>query len=184
MLFQSARVALRKMTAEDVDVYHAWRNDVEVMQTTSPFIDNHTWESTQEFVSQVILGSSSSKSYIIVDKQTQTPIGVTALIQIDLKNRNAECIIDIGAKDYWGKGYGSEALKLLLDYAFLEMNLHRVSLRVFSFNEKAIKLYERIGFQHEGISRQFLFRAGKWHDIVHMGILQEEYVSGLSDVRS
>ncbi|WP_312116913.1 GNAT family N-acetyltransferase [Brevibacillus reuszeri] len=184
MLFQSARVSLRKMTVEDVDIYHAWRNDVEVMQTTSPFLDNHTRESTQEFVSQVILGSSTSKSYIIVDKQTETPIGVTALIQIDLKNRNAECIIDIGSKDYWGKGYGSEALKLLLDYAFLEMNLHRVSLRVFSFNEKAIKLYERIGFQHEGISRQFMFRAGKWHALVHMGILQEEYVSGLNEVRS
>lgn len=134
---------------------------------------------TNCLVSQVILASGTAKSYVIVDKQTQTPIGVTSLNQIDLKNRNAECIIDIGAKDYWGKGYGNEALKLLLDYAFLEMNLHRVSLRVFSFNEKAIKLYEKIGFKHEGISRQFLFREGKWHDLVHMGILQEECASTL-----
>ncbi|MGG1662732.1 GNAT family N-acetyltransferase [Brevibacillus sp. NRS-1366] len=177
MLFQSARVYLRKMTEEDVDVYHTWRNDAEVMRTTSPSMDVFTVEGTREFVSQVILGSTTSKSYIIVDKQTQTPIGITSLIQIDLKNRNAECIIDIGAKEFWGKGYGNEALRLLLDYAFLEMNLHRVSLRVFSFNEKAIKLYEKIGFKHEGISRQLLFREGKWHDLVHMGILQNEYVS-------
>ncbi|MED1945285.1 MULTISPECIES: GNAT family N-acetyltransferase [Brevibacillus] len=176
MLFQSERIYLRKMTGEDVDVYHTWRNDVEVMRTTNPFMDVYTWDDTNGFVNQVILQGSSSKSYMIVDCQTNRPIGITSLIQIDLKNRNAECIIDIGEKEYWGKGYGGEALKLLLDYAFLEMNLHRVSLRVFSFNEKAIKLYERLGFKQEGISRQFLFREGKWHDIVHMGILQQEYI--------
>ncbi|WP_188067080.1 GNAT family N-acetyltransferase [Brevibacillus brevis] len=177
MLFQSERVYLRKMTGEDVDVYHTWRNDVEVMRTTNPSIDVYTWGDTNGFVNQVILQGSSSKSYMIVDSQTNRPIGITSLIQIDLKNRNAECIIDIGEKEYWGKGYGREALKLLLDYAFLEMNLHRVSLRVFSFNEKAIKLYDRLGFKQEGISRQFLFREGKWHDLVHMGILQEEYTT-------
>ncbi|MGK5511337.1 GNAT family N-acetyltransferase [Brevibacillus formosus] len=177
MLFQSERIYLRKMTGEDVDVYHRWRNDVEVMRTTNPSMDIYTWEDTNGFVNQVILHASSSKSYMIVDSQTNRPIGITSLIQIDLKNRNAECIIDIGEKEYWGKGYGREALKLLLDYAFLEMNLHRVSLRVFSFNEKAIKLYERLGFKQEGISRQFLFREGKWHDIVHMGILQQEYIT-------
>ncbi|MBW5470393.1 GNAT family N-acetyltransferase [Brevibacillus formosus] len=176
MLFQSERIYLRKMTGEDVDVYHTWRNDVEVMRTTNPSMDVYTWDDTNGFVNQVILQGSSSKSYMIVDSQTNRPIGITSLIQIDLKNRNAECIIDIGEKEYWGKGYGREALKLLLDYAFLEMNLHRVSLRVFSFNEKAIRLYERLGFKQEGISRQFLFREGKWHDIVHMGILQQEYI--------
>ncbi|NRS17115.1 GNAT family N-acetyltransferase [Brevibacillus sp. HB1.4B] len=177
MLFQSERIYLRKMTGEDVDVYHTWRNDVEVMRTTNPSMDVYTWEDTNGFVNQVILHASSSKSYMILDSQTNRPIGITSLIQIDLKNRNAECIIDIGGKEYWGKGYGREAMKLLLDYAFLEMNLHRVSLRVFSFNEKAIKLYERLGFKQEGVSRQFLFREGKWHDIVHMGILQQEYIT-------
>ncbi|UIO43270.1 GNAT family N-acetyltransferase [Brevibacillus brevis] len=175
MLFQTERIYLRKMTGEDVDVYHTWRNDEEVMRTTNPSMDVYTWEDTNGFVNQVILQASSSKSYMIVDSQTNRPIGITSLIQIDPKNRNAECIIDIGEKEYWGKGYGREAMKLLLDYAFLEMNLHRVSLRVFSFNERAIKLYERLGFKQEGISRQFLFREGKWHDIVHMGILQQEY---------
>ena len=66
-------------------------------------------------------------------------------------------------------------MKLLLDYAFYEMNLHRVYLKVFSFNDKAISLYNKIGFQQEGSSRQSLFRDGAWYDIVHMGILQNEY---------
>jgi len=175
MLFESARISFRKMTLEDIPIYHSWRNDLEVMRTTLPVLDLHSYESTADFVTQVILGSPTSKSYLILEKETQKPIGITSLIHIDPKNRNAECIIDIGEKTNWGKGFGREALKLLLDYAFLEMNLHRVSLRVFSFNEKAISLYEKMGFKHEGRSRQAIFREGKWHDIIHMGILQEEW---------
>lgn len=177
MLFESSKIAFRKMTAEDAELYHEWRNDLEVMHTTNPYLDIYPLEETRSFVQQVILGSPSSKSYIVMDKETGTPIGITSLINIDLKNRNAECIIDIGNRAYWGQGYGKETLRLLLDYAFLEMNLHRVSLRVFSFNDKAVKLYEKLGFQHEGISRQCLFRGGAWHDIVHMGLLQREYLA-------
>lgn len=177
MLFESARVCLRKMIEDDIPIYQKWRNDMDVLRTTNPFIDMYTYGDTKAFVEHVILGASASKSYMILDKESQRPIGITSLIQIDFKNRNGECIIDIGEKEYWGKGYGTEALKLLLDYAFLEMNLHRVSLRVFSFNEKAVSMYEKIGFKQEGVSRQSIFREGKWHDIIHMGILQHEYLN-------
>ncbi|MFB6363349.1 GNAT family N-acetyltransferase [Paenibacillus elgii] len=181
MLFESERIVFRKATADDAELYHAWRNDLEVIRSTSPLLDIYDLEETRQFVHQVILGSTSSKSYILVDKTSATPFGITSLIQLDPKNRNAECIIDIGNKAYWGKGYGTEALKLLLDYAFLELNLHRVSLRVFSFNERAIKLYEKLGFRREGISRQGLFREGAWHDIIHMGLLQHEYGNDCPD---
>ncbi|MBU5437302.1 GNAT family N-acetyltransferase [Tissierella sp. MSJ-40] len=176
MLFESSRIVFKKMTSDHTELYHTWRNDIGIMQSTSPFLDVYHLEETREFIDHVILGSPSSKSYIIVEKESDTPIGIISLINIDYKNRNAECIIDIGDKNYWGKGYGTEALKLLLDYAFLEMNLNRVSLRVFSFNKNAIKLYEKVGFKHEGNSRQSLFREGAWHDIIHMGILQNEYL--------
>lgn len=176
MFFESSRIRLRKMTEEDAEFYHIWRNDIEVMGSTNPFLDVYSIDATREFVEQVVLGSHSSKSYIMLEKKHETPIGITSLINIDYKNRSAECIIDIGEKAYWGKGYGAETLKLLLDYAFAEMNLHRISLKVFSFNEKAIRLYKKTGFQHEGRSRQSLFRDGKWHDTIHMGILQNEYV--------
>lgn len=175
MLFESSRVKLRKMTKEDTELYHKWRNDVEVMHSTNPSLDVYPMEETKDFVDHVILGTHAGKSYIMVEKGKESPIGIVALINIDYKNRNAECIIDIGEKEYWGKGYGSEGLKLLLDYAFYEMNLHRVYLKVFSFNDKAISLYNKIGFIQEGSSRQSLFRDGTWYDIIHMGILQNEY---------
>lgn len=176
MLFESPRIRFRKITTEDAELYDAWRNNIEVMRYTNPSLDLYSTEETIAFVEQVILGSHAAKSYIIVDKTEDIPIGITSLINIDYKNRNAECIIDIGEADYWGKGYGAEALTLLLDYAFSEMNLHRVSLRVFSFNERAIHLYKKIGFQQEGSSRESLFRDGKWHGIIHMGLLQCEYM--------
>jgi len=175
MLFESSRVRLRKMTKEDTELYHKWRNDVEVMHSTNPSLDVYPMEATKEFVDHVILGTNAAKSYIMVEKGNEIPIGIVALINIDYKNRNAECIIDIGEKEYWGKGFGSESLELLLHYAFYEMNLHRVYLKVFSFNDRAIHLYNKIGFQQEGSSRQSLFRDGEWYDIVHMGILQNEY---------
>ncbi|MEY9096726.1 GNAT family N-acetyltransferase [Paenibacillus sp. RC84] len=178
MLFESSRVSFRKMTEEDAAIYHTWRNDMEVMRTTNPSLDLFTYTEARQFVEQVILGSGTSKSYMILDKPSGRPIGITSLIQLDYKNRSAECILDIGEKEFWGKGYGNESLRMLLDYAFLELNLHRVSLRVFAFNDKAVALYEKIGFKREGVSRQAVFREGNWHDILHMGILQEEYKAG------
>lgn len=118
MLFNSARIICRKMTMNDAELYHTWRNDLEVMKSTSPCLDAYQLEETKDFVQHVILGSSSSKSYLILLKDTGRPIGIMSLIHIDTKNRNAECIIDIGEKTSWGKGYGFEAMTLLLDYAF------------------------------------------------------------------
>lgn len=174
-MFATERIKLRKMTGQDVGVYHKWRNTPEAMYWTNPAMDVYTEEETAGFVKNVILGSPASKSYIIADAADDKPIGITSLIAIDEKNRNAELIIDIGEPDYWGKGYGREALSLLLRYAFRELNLHRVSLRVFDFNARAVALYEKIGFRREGVSREALFRDGAWHHIIHMGMLQSEF---------
>lgn len=152
-------------------------NDFDVMKTTSPSLDLYSLDETRNFVENRILNSISSESYIIEEREGKRAIGITSLTNIDTKNRNAECIIDIGEKDYWGMGYGTEALKILLEYAFLELNLHRVSLRVFSFNEKAIHIYNKLGFRKEGVMRESLYRNGTWHDIIMMGVLKRDYLS-------
>ncbi|UTR07328.1 GNAT family N-acetyltransferase [Alkalihalobacillus sp. LMS6] len=176
-MFQSTRLRLRKMETTDTPTYHQWRNDVDVMASTSLALDLYTYEETQAFVENVMRSDTHSKSYIIEQMGDCVAIGVTALIGIDTKNRNAECILDIGEKSYWGKGYGTEALSILLSYAFLELNLHRVSLRVFSTNERAIHVYEKVGFVQEGRSKEAIFRNGEWIDIIHMGLLQSHYLN-------
>ncbi|MCA1010611.1 GNAT family N-acetyltransferase [Halobacillus halophilus] len=174
-MFSTERIYLRKVTKEDADTYHKWRSNPAVMENTSPHLDVYTREDTENFILS-IMKSASSKSYVIQHRENDEPIGIVSLINLDYKNRNAECIIDLGNEEYWGKGYAKEAMNELLKYSFLELNLHKVSLRVFSFNERAIKLYERLGFEREGEQKEQLFRNGSWHGIIMMAIFQNKYV--------
>jgi len=84
--------------------------------------------------------------------------------------------IGIGNPEFWGKGYGTEAMKLMLGYAFMELDLHRVSLDVFGYNLRAIHSYEKAGFKLEGHKRNMLLREGTRWDMIYMGILREEWL--------
>jgi len=85
--------------------------------------------------------------------------------------------IGIGDKAYWGRGVGTEVMNILLRYVFTELNLHRLSLTVFEYNQRAIRLYEKCGFKIEGINREYHFRDGRRWDLVSMGILREEWLA-------
>lgn len=174
-MFESNRIQLRKFSEDDILTYYKWHNDMDVMSSTTLTLDKYSLQDTEKLCQQFI-HSPNSKSYIIEEKATHLSIGITSLIHIDSYNRNAECIIDIGNKGYWGQGYGKEAFILLLDYAFLELNLHRLSLRVFTFNDRAIKLYKSLGFQHEGTCKEAIFRNGTWHDIEFFALFQRNYI--------
>ncbi|WP_291567768.1 GNAT family N-acetyltransferase, partial [Clostridium sp. UBA2485] len=101
-MFENKVIRLRKFSLNDYSTYHNWRNDIEVMQSTSPQLDMYTLEETEEYVS-AIATQSNAKGYIIEHKETNQAIGIISLINIDYKNRSAECIIDIGVKEMWGK---------------------------------------------------------------------------------
>jgi RimJ/RimL family protein N-acetyltransferase len=83
--------------------------------------------------------------------------------------------VGIGEPDYWGKGYGSEAVNLLLRFGFEALNLRRVSLTVFEYNQRAYKSYQKLGFQVEGCARQMLNRFERRWDMIYMGILRDEW---------
>ncbi len=106
-------------------------------------------------------------------------IGDIGLGGIDWSNGEAFVGIGLGERDYWGKGYGSDAMRIILRYAFMELNLRRISLDVFEYNPRAIKSYEKVGFSHEGRMRQFLNRDGRRWDLIFMGILKEEWEEGV-----
>jgi RimJ/RimL family protein N-acetyltransferase len=91
--------------------------------------------------------------------------------------RDAFVGIAIGERDYWGKGYGTDAMRTILHYGFTEINLRRVTLTVFEYNPRAIRSYEKAGFRHEGRLRQFLNREGRRWDMLYMGILREEWMT-------
>jgi len=172
-MFDNGKIKLIKADLNHVDIYHKWRNDCDIMTWTSPHIKQSSYEETECFFKERII---PSPSFMIYSYDKDKFVGITSLTNVDLKNRNAEFIIDIGEKDSWGQGIGAEATKLLLDYAFGEMNLHRIFLRVFSFNERALNLYKKIGFKTEGEMRESLYRNDKWHNIILMGLLKKEYI--------
>ena len=174
-MFENEKLYLKKVEESDIDLYHSWRNNIDVMKTTSPFLDIYTLEDTKNFFKNVILNSQNSHGYIIVDKSREISIGIISLVNIDFKNRNCEMIIDIGNKDYWGGGYGKSSTSLILSYAFNELNMHKVYLKVFSFNDKDINLYKKLGFKEEGRNREAIYRNGLYQDIINMGLLENEY---------
>ncbi len=102
-------------------------------------------------------------------------IGFVVLFNIKWRNQSAELAIGIGDTNYRGKGYGRDALQLILNYAFSELGLHRVGLSVIAYNASAIKAYERVGFVWEGVVRQAVMREGKRYDLLLYGILREEW---------
>ena len=102
-------------------------------------------------------------------------VGGIGLKDISLENEVAELGLSIYRQDDWGHGFGREAIVLALRYAFNELNLHRVWLTTSSFNERALKLYERLGFRHEGRGRDHIRLDGRRWDLVYMGILRHEF---------
>jgi RimJ/RimL family protein N-acetyltransferase len=102
-------------------------------------------------------------------------LGDADLSVINWGSRDAFAGIGIGERQFWGKGYGTDAMALLLRYAFTELNLRRVTLNVFEFNQRAIRSYEKVGFRIEGRQRQAMQREGRRWDLIYMGILWEEW---------
>lgn len=113
----------------------------------------------------------------ICDQETELLIGVTGLHGKDFRDHHAEFGIFV-AEPYWDQGLGSEAMGIMVDYGFCEMNLHRIYLRVIDFNERAIRVYEKQGFRLEGKLREHVYRAGEYHDMLFMGLLRSEWKQG------
>ena len=90
------------------------------------------------------------------------------------EDRNADFGIAI-ERGHWDQGYGTDATRTILRFAFTEMNLHRVSLGVLDYNARARRCYEKCGFREEGRVREHHFHDGRWHDQIMMGILQHEF---------
>jgi RimJ/RimL family protein N-acetyltransferase len=104
-------------------------------------------------------------------------IGFIAFEDISWPNRDTYVAIGIGERDCRGKGYGSDAMRVMLRYGFEELNLHRISLTVYAYNPRGIRSYEKCGFVHEGCIREFLLRDGQRSDMLHMGILRADWLA-------
>lgn len=170
------RIRLRELRKEDVEVINSLGNEHEVLINLTtripapmPLVVEQTWyeDYTKKYDGGFI--------QFVIEKLDGTIIGKCGTGKIDWKNASVMVWIFIGKVENRGKGYGSEALSLLVDFIFQEMNMNRVELGVFGFNERAIASYKKVGFVLEGVEKQDLFRKGKYNDVYVMSILKREY---------
>ena len=162
---------LSPIDMNDAEKYTEWLNDLEVTEPLSMYHVSINVDTEREILAKL----SKEHSYGIVDLKTNELIGTCGYMDLDHLNQTAEAGIFIGNKDYWNKGFGTESFQLLLDYGFRVLNLHNVMLRVYSFNDKALQMYEKLGFKIIGKRRQSLKRQNVTHDIIYMDILPEEF---------
>jgi hypothetical protein len=171
-MLQGQRIYLDAVREADATVSAQWMSNLDITYTlwNAP-VRPQSVETEREFQRQ---GDKSAISFAIRLLHDNSPVGFTRFKSIDHRSGVAEISIVIGDP---GKGFGREALTLLIEYGFLELNLNRIELTVLSFNAVAIHLYEKLGFQQEGVLRQHLFRDGKYHETWVMALLRDEWTN-------
>ncbi len=168
-------IILREYRSEDLSALRAWVNDKETTRyLAGAYRRPQTWEQTEEWLMRRLNGDAGGESFVIADRVTMKYLGQCDLMMIDPIARKAELAIVVLSENR-NKGVGKEAIDLLLEYAFNDMNLNRVWLKCAKDNAPAIRLYEKAGFQMEGELRNDMFIDGKYVNACIMGILQSEY---------
>jgi len=154
-----------------VPLYHRWFNDWAVMETMEDPAPERLDDTERWFDRNGRADVRDQVTFTLYEREASRPIGVTSLQQIDHLHRTAMFSIVIGERAVWGRGYGTEATRLVLGYAFGRLNLHSVRLTVRAYNERAIAAYRRAGFREIGRWRQAHRRGGEAHDLVFMDCL-------------
>ena len=177
-LFQGKLVRLAAQEIQPMaEAYSKWSCDSEYWRLLdSGLVRPFSVKNTKEWIEKNQEKERPDQfSFAIRNLEDDRLIGDIGLDGIQWTHKDAFVGIGLGEREFWGKGYGTDAMRILLHYAFRELNLHRVSLDVFEYNPRAMRSYEKAGFKYEGKMRGMLHREGKRWDMVFMGILREEW---------
>lgn len=171
-MLKGEKVVLRPVKEDDFQLFLNWFNNPDVLQYVAWYLPM-----TEMYERQWIANLSkphSNKVVFVIVMPPGIPIGTCGLHSIDYHHQVATFGIVIGATAEQGKGYGYQAGKLLIKYAFEELNLHRLNSDVLDYNERSIKLHKKLGFIEEGRMRKCKFKKGKFHDLIVFGLLRSE----------
>lgn len=165
-------IYLSPRNSEDVEKFAQWLNDFETTDYTRRSSEILTIEAERKYLEE---HSNDEVALVIVKLENDEMIGSISLEKINHLNRIATLGIFIGDRESRNKGYGSEAIKLILDYGFSYLNLNNIMLEVMGFNDRAIACYKKCGFKEIGKRRKCNFINGKYYDTISMDILAEEF---------
>jgi RimJ/RimL family protein N-acetyltransferase len=177
-LFQGEMVQLAAVNPEkDSKLFAKWARDTEYLRMldTSPVRQWSEKQYKKWFKEDLEKENQDEFLFLIRTLANDEAIGFIELDGVHWSHGDSFVGIGIGEREYWSKGYGTDAMNVILRFAFDELNLYRVSLNVFEYNQRAIRSYEKVGFVVEGREREFLRRAGRRWDMIFMGILKTEW---------
>lgn len=167
-------VRLRGYEISDADALVRWMSDEEVTNWIGPTEYPVTRAAQERMIRESAEPDARSKSFGI-ETLDGTLIGDCGIRTINWKNRSAELFITIGDKRFWSQGYGTDAIRLLIRLGFDKMNLHSLWLTTLAINARAIRCYEKCGFERQGLYREASYVAGRYVDVVPMGLLRSDY---------
>ena len=164
-MYAGKLVRLRAFEAEDLEANHAFVNDYETVRgMTSGIPYPSSYEDERQWLGQQSSYTRGEYQFAVENVEGDL-VGRCGVIRLDWKNRLGELGIMIGGP-YRNRGYGREAMALLTDFCFRELNLHKLKVTVFAFNTPALRCYEANGFVREGLLKNELWRDGAWRDVV------------------
>jgi len=167
------KVYLRPLEREDLPWIVKWTNDPEVRGLIGEVRPMNAVDATAYF--ERIQSDRDRVWFVVVRQENRRIIGEAGLLRMFNPWRTTDLTMIIGEPDARGKGCGTEAILLLLNYAFGYLNFHRVSIGVVGFNEKAVRFYEKVGFKKEGVQRDGYYYNHRYHDFVMMSLLEDEF---------
>ena len=176
-MLKGKKVILRPMRRSDLPHFLKWFNDPTVTQYLAMYLPM-TEMAEEKYIEEVgTTRASVNASFVIeaIEGEATKAIGTIGLHNINVKDHNATFGIAIGDKDYWSKGYGTEAAGLIIGYGFEQLNLHRINSSVIAFNERSARMHRKLGFVEEGRQREGIFKNGRYHDHIGFGLLRSEW---------
>ena len=170
------RVMLREYQTGDLSALREWVNEAQ----TTRYLSSNYWcaqsqTDSESFLNNMMQGSKFAYNFVIADARDERYLGQLDIFRVNWQLRQGEIGMVIGLPENRGKGYGTEALKLLQDFAFGTLGLERLELEVALPNESAHRCYQKVGFVDEGVRRHAFFCEGQFCDLAMMSMLKSEY---------
>ena len=173
-MLEGQKTRLRPAEMTDLDNIMAWVNDREVTRNLLLGFWPLSRKAEENWLARVCEGSDPSNRVLVIEDLQGTYLGSIGLHDIDMRSGVAEVGIVIGRKDYWGKGYGTDALRTILQAAFANLRLRKVFLKVFGSNIRAQKSYAKLGFRVAGRLTAQELREGEYEDVIYMELFRDE----------
>lgn len=176
---EGERIYLREVRPSDVNEnYYRWMNDPEITQYLESRFYPNALESIQDFVKGK-LGDRESAFFAIVLKDSDRHIGNIKIGPVNWIHRIADIGLMIGDKASWGKGYATEAIRLVTEYGFKTLNLHKITASCYASNQGSAKAFVKVGFFEEGVRKSHSFSYGKYEDVILLGIINPAHADSI-----